>query len=452
MQVITAHDLEKMIAERSRSLPCSGVAEAVGRIIEDVRIRGDQALVDNAAKYDGVRLEPSQIEVPRDETEASAALVPVSLARAIDYAAARVLDFHIATKPQDQTYIAPDGTRHVRRVEPLSRVGIYAPKGRSGYPSSVVMCASAARAAGVMDIVLCTPPDGHGKVNPSVLYAAEVCGVSRVFRAGGAAAVAAMAFGTHTVPRVDKIAGPGNTHVTQAKRLLFGVVGVDTIAGPSEVAILADSTADAGLVTADLLAQAEHGANSWAFLLTDSPALLEQVRAAALRETGAAESALRGIEEESYAPESARLAAAGVPKAPEPALGAVTGVVVPDMKAGARLVSALAPEHLELFVRDPAQVLPLIRNCGAVFVGPYACAPLGDYALGPNHVLPTGGAGRFCSGISTADFVRYVTVSEMPGLPGLELVNACREIALAEGYLGHARAIEARAHLVRGGP
>jgi histidinol dehydrogenase len=441
MQVMTSQDLQNRIAERSRVVPYCATVEAVADIIEDVRKRGDRALVDNAARYDGVRLEISQIEVPHAEVEASKKLIPCSLSRAIDYASARVLDFHRAMKPSDHTYVALDGTRHVRKVEPLLMAGIYAPKGRQGYPSSVIMCACAARTAGVREIILCTPPDSLGRAAPSVLYAAKVCGVSRVFLAGGAAAIASMAFGTETVPRVDKIAGPGNTHVTQAKRLLFGVVGVDAIAGPSEVAILADGSADARLVADDLLAQAEHGSNSWAYLLTDSPALLEEVRAQVLRvETLRVEM----LPEEAL---SADGLCAGAMSAPVPrveAAGKVAGLVVSDLAEGARLVSALAPEHLEILVREPSQVLPQIRNCGAVFVGPHACAPLGDYALGPNHVLPTAGAGRFSSGLSAADFIRYVTVSEMPGPPCGELVEACREIALAEGYPGHARAVEAR--------
>ena len=414
MQIITAQDLEKTVAERASRLPYSEVLDAVRRIVDDVRARGDLALIDSAAKYDRVELRLDQIEVSPEEIDASVACIPPDLARAIDYASARVLGFHLATRPQDQSCVTPDGAQYVRTVEPLASAGIYAPKGRSGYPSSVIMCASAARAAGVQDIILCTPPGTQAQVSPAVLYAARVSGVERVFRVGGAAAIAAMGLGTGTVPRVCKIAGPGNEYVSQAKRLLYGVVGIDLIAGPSEVAVLADSSADPRLVAADLLAQAEHGSNSWAVLITSSCTLAEQVRVEVER-----------------APVEGRV-------------DNVRCVVVPGIEEGARLVSDLAPEHLEVFVSEPGRVLPLVKNCGAVFIGPWACAPLGDFALGPNHVLPTAGAGRFCSGLSAADFIRYVTVSTIPGPPDCDLIEASRAIALAEGYTRHAEAIVAR--------
>jgi histidinol dehydrogenase len=401
-----------MLRDRESSAARTALAVAVQGTLHDVRVRGDAALVDHTRWYDRVSLERGRIEVEAAEMEQARLSLSPDLVSAIDFAASSVRAFHLATAPRDELYLAEGGIRCRRRVEPLGRVGLYSPGGFAGYPSSVIMTACAAKGAGVDEIVLCTPPQMDGSVAPAVLYAAARAGVSRVFRVGGAAAIAAMAYGTETIPAVDKIVGPGNEFVSHAKRIVYGQVGIDLIAGPSEVAVIADGDAPVAIVASDLLAQAEHGTNSWAVLLTDSLPLMASVK--------------RAVDD------------AG------PAAGQISCVVTGSLREAAALASELAPEHLEVFVRDPDPVLRTVRNCGAIFVGPYAGAPLGDYALGPNHVLPTGGSARFSSGLSTLDFVRFTNVIEITGRPSRELIEACRVLAEAERFVRHAEAVRAR--------
>jgi histidinol dehydrogenase len=349
--------------------------------------------------------------VSQSEILAAQEYLSPGLVAAIDYTVKRIYDFHLSTVPKATSYESGDGMVVTRRIEPLKIVGLYSPRGTKGYPSSVMMTACAAKAAGVEEIVLCTPPGPDGWVSPSTLYAAKVAGVSRVFRIGGAVAIAAMAFGTDKVPRVDKIAGPGNEYASAAKRLLYGIVGIDMVAGPSEVAVIAGERAPAEVVAADLLAQAEHGKNSWSTLFSESSGLLDRV-ATLLESTSVT--------------------------------GDVTAVQTKSLQEAGELASLLAPEHLEVFVENPSALLPYVRNCGAIFVGPYSGAPLGDYSLGPNHVLPTAGSGRFSSGLSALDFVRITNIVDLVSPPPAELLSASRMLAEAEEFPLHARAISLR--------
>jgi histidinol dehydrogenase len=398
----------------------SATRAVVAGIIEAVRDQGDAALERFQREFDRVDLAPSAWEVPPAEWAAARARLAPAVRGALERATERVRAFHERQREASQVSLDGDGTTVGTRVLPLDAVGVYVPGGTASYPSSVVMNVVPARVAGVRDIVAVTPPGG---ITDAVLAACAIAGVSRLFRVGGAQACAALAFGTATVPRVDKIVGPGNRFVAEAKRQLAGLVGIDLVAGPTEVLIVADHTADPGHVAADLLAQAEHDADASAWLVTCHAPLIEAVEA-------------RLAECLSRAPRGAIARAAlerdGV------------AVLVPDVATAIDVANRRAPEHLELLVDDAGRWVESVRHAGAVFVGDASPEPVGDYVAGPSHVLPTGGTARFASPLGVHDFVKRSSV--IAYTPARLARDAADIIALAEaeGLPAHAQAVRAR--------
>lgn len=399
------------------------VVHVVRGILSDVRRRGDAAVVTATEKHDRWRpRRAADLEVPRAEIDAALASVPRKVAAALKLAHKRVADFHRRQKEAPVAFRDADGNRLEQRVTPLSRVGVYVPGGTARYPSSVLMTAVPARCAGVGEIVMVTPTPG-GDLDPVLLAAAKVAGVDRVFRIGGAQAVAALAYGTKTVPAVDKIVGPGNVWVAVAKRLVRGRVDTDMEAGPSEVMILADASADPGLVAADLLAQAEHDPAAVPVLVTDDPALCD----AALAEV---ERQVRDLPRSGIARQS--LERKGV------------AIVARDMDEAVDLANAFAPEHLELLVKRPRSLVSRLETAGAIFVGPHTPEAVGDYVAGPSHVLPTAGTARFASPLGVHHFLRRTSVLEF-SREGLEAVaDAVETLAEVEGLDAHARSVAMR--------
>ena len=361
-----AEALQARVMARSQ-LTNDEVTARVKEIIARIRAEGDRALFDFTERFDRVRLTPETVQVTREEIDAAYAAADPAWVEAMREAARRITAFHEMQKQKTWINFQP-GIALGQKITPLGRVGVYVPGGTAAYPSSVLMNILPAKVAGVKEIVMVTPPGPDGGVSyPLTLAAADIAGADRIYKVGGAQAVAALAFGTESIPRVDKITGPGNIYVAVAKREVFGHVGIDMVAGPSEVLVVADETADPRWVAADLLSQAEHDPLSAAILVTDSDALADSVRAELDRQTALLPR--RGVVEKS-------LTAYG------------TAVVCPDLDACAAVVNAIAPEHCELCVRDPYGLLPKIDNAGALFLGNWSPEPLGDYLAGPNHVLP----------------------------------------------------------------
>ncbi len=396
------------------------VAERVAGIIRAVRDRGDAALVELQDEIDGVDFQPSDWEIPRSQWDAATRVIDRKLRAALELAERRIREFHQDQREASRVYRLEDGTVLGTSVFPLERVGIYVPGGTASYPSSVLMNAVPARVAGVGEIVAVTPP---GRLSVQVLAACSIAGIDRLFRLGGAHAVAALAFGTETVPRVDKIVGPGNRWVAEAKKQLVQVVGIDMVAGPTEVLIIADESACPDHVAADLLAQAEHDRDACAWLVTTDRRLVADVDRR-LAEMIAA-SPRRGIA-------AASIRNNGV------------AVVVRELDHAVEIANRKAPEHLELLVRRPGEVLPAIRNAGAVFIGKWSPEPMGDYVAGPSHVLPTGGTARFASPLGVYDFVKRMSVIEYTRARFAADAAAAIEIAESEGLVGHADAIRVR--------
>ncbi len=393
----------------------------VAEIIRSVRRRGDRALLDYTARFDGVKLRKRDIVVREAEIDRAVADVRPEVRRALEKAQRRIAKFHRLQREKGFE-MKEKGLRTGMRVTALERVGVYVPGGRAAYPSSVLMNVVPAKVAGVEDITVVTPPSKDGIV-PEVLLAARLAGASRVLRIGGAQAVAALAYGTESVQRVDKITGPGNIYVATAKRQVFGAVDIDMIAGPTEVLIIADTTADPEFVAADMLAQAEHDPLAAAICLATSSRLAERVTRALERQL--AELPRRGIAGRSLERYGTVLHVASVARAVE-------------------IANEIAPEHLELFVKQPRKWLADVRHAGAVFLGQYATESLGDYAAGPNHVLPTGGSARFASPLGVYDFVKRTSIIEA-GRDGLaKLADTVDRLAMSEGLEGHALAVRRR--------
>ncbi|MET0851601.1 MAG: histidinol dehydrogenase, partial [Candidatus Rokuibacteriota bacterium] len=372
---------------------------------------------------DGVRLEPAGLPVTEAEMDAAARQVAPETMAALAYAAGRIEAFHRAAMPRSWSMTDAAGSRLGQDVRPLDRVGIYVPGGRAAYPSTVLMTAVPARVAGVREIVLVSPPGRDGALSPVVLAAARLAGVTEAYRIGGAQAVAALAYGTATVRRVDKIVGPGNVYVTLAKARVFGEVGIDMLAGPSEVLVIADEGADPTLAAADLLAQAEHDPMARAVLVTPSERLADRVVAETQRQLG-------------------DLPRREIAAAALAANGAV--VLVAGLGEAVELANRLAPEHLELLVADPEALLPRVRHAGAVFLGAATPEVVGDYVAGPDHVLPTAGTARFSSALSTEDFVKRLSVIRYSAEGLEEAWPHLAELARVEGLAGHATAASVR--------
>ena len=403
------------------------VDQAVADIIAAVRAQGDAALLEYTARFDRWSLTPEGLRVSAAEIEAAAAGIAPELRDALDLAAARIEAFHRAQRPDDLRVTDPAGLTLGMRWTPLDAVGLYVPGGKAAYPSSVLMNAIPAQVAGVGRVAMCVPCR-DGALNPLVLAAARRAGVTEIYRVGGAQAVAALAYGTATIAPVDRIVGPGNAYVAEAKRQVFGRIGIDGIAGPSEVVVLADSANDPRLVALDLLAQAEHDETAQAILIADDPDFADRVA-------------------EAVTAELARLPRAAIAGASWRAHGAV--ILVRNWEEGAELVNRLAPEHLQLMLRDPETVFARVRHAGAAFLGAFCPEALGDYVAGPNHVLPTGRTARFASGLSVFDFLKRTTWVRADRAGIAAVGPAAVALAEAEGLDAHARSVARRLELSR---
>lgn len=417
----TGQDYFEKLMNRSQ-LDSRAEREVVVGLIDDVRARGDAAVLEATARFDGAQLTPDTLRVTPEEMDAAYSRVAPELLASLRRAADNIRDFHARQKRQSWMNNAP-GVLVGTRILPLERVGIYAPGGRALYPSTVLMDAIPAQVAGVGEIILCTPPDRNGQAPDITLAAAKLLGIGAVYKVGGAQAVAAMALGTATISRVDKVVGPGNIYVTLAKRELYGYVGIDMVAGPSEVLVVADASARPSYVAADLLSQAEHDPMAAAILVTDDAALLEAVEAELQRQ-------------------SALLPKADIARASLSHYGAL--IRVADLAQAADIANRIAPEHLELAVEDPFGLLGRIRNAGAVFLGHYAPEPLGDYLAGPNHVLPTSGTARFFSPLGVDDFVKRSSVIYYTREALQQVYGDVGRLADSEGLAAHARSARIR--------
>ena len=397
------------------------IEQVVEQIISSVRDRGDSALFDYTRKLDGVDLE--RLGVSDEEiTEARSKVTP-EFVSALNLAVERIRSFHLAQRQRGWADFMEGGVGQV--VRPLERIGVYVPGGTACYPSTVLMTVIPARVAGVSEVVLTSPPGKGGGVSPETLVAADIAGVSRIFKVGGAQAIAALAFGTESVPRVDKICGPGNIFVTLAKKMVYGEVGIDGLYGPTETVIIADESADPTLCAADLLAQAEHDVMASAIMLTTSEELaseVEQEVECQIARLDRRDIAARSLEER----------------------GGV--VIVSDVDQAIELANFYAPEHLSLMVQNASSYISKIQNAGGIFVGENSAEVLGDYVAGPSHVMPTGGSARFSSPLGVGDFLKVCSLVELNDKALKALGPSASTIARSEGFTAHARAVEVRQH------
>ena len=411
----------KRLSSRTTQTQQGEARERVETILAAVRDRGDAAIADFTERFDGFRPEP--MAVSPEALEQAWTSLPTNLRDALELAHRRITDFHQRQRPADLAVTGPHGEQLGRRWRPVERAGLYVPGGRAAYPSTVLMNAVPARVAGVKDVVICSPAGRDGAVNPVVLAAAHLAGVKTVFRLGGAQAVAAMAYGSESVPKVDVISGPGNLYVTLAKQAVYGQVAIDSLAGPSEVLVIADHSAKPDQVAADLLAQAEHDPLAAAVLITTDPALADGINAAVAEQLAdhprqeICEAALRDW-------------------------GLV--VVCDDLESCARLSDSFAPEHLELLVERPEPLADRIQNAGAIFLGPWSPEAVGDYLAGPNHTLPTCGAARFSGALSVETFMRHTSLIGFNRAALEATGSAVQELATSEGLHSHAESVRRR--------
>lgn len=398
------------------------VARDVAAILAAVRARGDDALIEYTKAFDGFEPEAGSLAVTRKAVDAAIASVPRETVRALERAAERIVDYHEKQLPKDQRFRDTDGIELGARWTPVDAAGLYVPGGKAAYPSSVLMTALPARAAGVGRIAMTVPTPG-GDANPLVLAAARIAGIDEIYRVGGAQAVAALAFGTETIAPVDKIVGPGNAYVAEAKRQVFGIVGIDSIAGPSEILVVADAKCDPRWIAADLLSQAEHDEAAQAILITD--------------DGGFAEATAAAIEEH-----LAVLPRADIARASWNRHGAI--IIVPELSEAAPLIDRIAPEHLELAVDRPEDLAKRVRHAGAIFLGRHTPEAIGDYVAGPSHVLPTYRTARFSSGLSTLDFLKRTSIVSC-GAGGIAKIGPdAAVLAEAEGLHAHGLSVRLR--------
>lgn len=400
-----------------------GVNRIVRGILDDVRERGDAAVLEATIRLDRVAAtQLADLEVSTAQLDEALASLAIAEREALEQAAARIRSFHERQKQPSWQYRDADGNLLGQQVTPLDRVGVYVPGGQASYPSSVLMTVIPARVAGVREIIM-TAPTPDDVINPLVLAAARLAGVHRVFRIGGAQAIAALAYGTNTIAKVDKIVGPGGAFVAAAKRMVFGPVGIDMIAGPSEIMVVADASADPEWLALDLFSQAEHDEAAQAILVSADAALLDAVHAAMVRRL----------------PAQPR---ADVIRRSLAARGAL--IKVPDLDAALDLINRVAPEHLELAVEDAQALLPRIRHAGAIFLGHHTPEALGDYVAGPSHVLPTYGTARFSSPLGVYDFEKRSSIIGCSAVGAAQLAQVASTLARSEGLVAHAESAEAR--------
>ncbi|WP_425268972.1 histidinol dehydrogenase [Halanaerobium congolense] len=360
--------------------------EIAADILKNVKANGDQAVLEYTSRFDGIKFKASELEVTEAEIKTAVKKVDKDFIKALKNAAANIEEFHVEQKDRSWQKLKKPGIITGQICQPLKKAGVYVPGGRAAYPSSVLMTVIPAKVAGVEEIVMLTPPDQEGKVSPVILAAADIAGVDRIFKVGGAQAVAAAAYGTETIPGVDIIVGPGNIYVSMAKELVFGQVKIDMIAGPSEIMIMAEKDSNPAFIAADLMSQAEHDPLASSILVTDAPELIKEVE----KEL---EEQITGLNKKEIIKESLE------------SFGLM--IEVEDQQAALEMINLVAPEHLELAVKNPFELLPAVENAGSIFLGEYTPEPVGDYYAGPNHVLPTNSTARFFSPLSVRDFVKY---------------------------------------------
>lgn len=396
---------------------------AVNDILLNVRTNKDEALFKYTKDFDKADINASNIVVTKDEIEEAYTKVDPALVDVIRKSLKNIKEYHEKQKQYSWFDSKPDGTILGQKVTPLARAGVYVPGGKAAYPSSVLMNVVPAKVAGVEQIIMCTPPDHEGKVYPTTLVAANEAGVDVVYKAGGAQAIAAMAYGTESIPKVDKICGPGNIYVALAKKAVFGYVSIDSVAGPSEILVIADETANPRYVAADLLSQAEHDEMASAILITTSSELSNKVSAEIdgfLKELSRSEIISKSLDNYGYI------------------------LLVDDINEAVSVANDIASEHLEIVTKDPFNVMTKIKNAGAIFLGEYSSEPLGDYFAGPNHVLPTNGTAKFFSALSVDDFIKKSSIISY-SREALEAIhNDIENFAAAEHLTAHANSIKVR--------
>lgn len=402
--------------------PDSELTTTVSAILKNVRDNGVTALVEYTNRFDHRSIEPGDLELAKTDMQQAMTAIPEDFLRALEHASARISEYHQHQQGRSWTYRDQDGSTLGQRITPLDRVGIYVPGGKAAYPSSVLMNAIPAKVAGVGEIIMVVPAV-NDEINPVVLAAAQIAGVDRVFSIGGAQAIAALAYGAGPVPAVDKIVGPGNRYVAAAKRLVFGVVGIDMIAGPSEVVVVADQSANPDWIAMDMFAQAEHDEDARAILVTTDAGLPDKVEASINRLIKQMERAL-------------------IIRTSMQNNGAL--ILAGNLEQACNIVNRLAPEHLELAVQDPDRYLANIRHAGAIFLGHFAAEAIGDYCAGPNHVLPTGRTARFSSPLGVYDFQKRSSLIECTPMSASRLAQTATVLARAEGLSAHARSAELR--------
>ena len=397
--------------------------KTVSEILFNVRERGDEAVFDYTEKFDGIRLNESTVKVTPAEIEEAYAAYDKDLIRIMEDAAKNIVDYHRKQLQNSWIETKEDGTILGQKITPIDTAGVYVPGGKAAYPSSTLMCILPAKVAGVRRIVMATPCNREGKVQPCTLVSAKIAGVSEIYKVGGAQAIGALAFGTKTIPKVDKIVGPGNIFVALAKKAVFGFVSIDSVAGPSEILVIADESADPRFVAADLLSQAEHDQLASAILITTSKTLADQVSAKVEEMTK--QLSRREIIEESLKNYGYIL-------------------VARDMDEAVDAANAIASEHVEILTKDPFSVMTKVKNAGAIFLGDWSSEPLGDYYAGPNHVLPTNGTAKFFSPVNVDDFIKKSSIISY-SRQALEAVHKDIELfAESEGLTAHANSIKVR--------
>ncbi len=397
--------------------------ETVNRIIEQVRERGDRAVFDYTRQFDKCELTAENLVVTEDEIKEAYQALDDALIGTMRKSAENIRAFHEKQVRHSFFTTKPDGSILGQRITPLERAGVYVPGGKAAYPSSVLMNVVPAKVAGVSEIIMTTPPGKDGKVNPGTLVAADLAGVDRIYKAGGAQAIAAMAFGTESIPKVDKITGPGNIFVALAKKAVFGYVSIDSVAGPSEILVLADNTADPRYVAADLLSQAEHDELASAILITDSRELAEKVSAEAehfTKQLSREEIIRKSLDNYGYI------------------------LVAEHMDDAVEAANDIASEHMEILTKDPFQTMTKVKNAGAIFLGEYSSEPLGDYFAGPNHILPTNGTAKFFSPLGVDDFIKKTSIISYSREALLRDHEDIERFAKSEGRTAHANSVAVR--------
>lgn len=414
------NEMKKIVARYTEQTIDFEIEKTVSEIIQNVAQNGDQAVRDYERKFDNVNL--ADFSIPAFQLDQALDSIDEDLRAALELAKQNITSFHKQEIENSFVDVSTPGIMRGEKITPLASVGLYVPGGTAAYPSTILMCGIPAKLAGVKRVVMVTPPQPAG-INPAVLAAAKLAGVDEVYQVGGAQAIAALAYGTETIPAVDKIMGPGNIFVATAKKQVFGKVAIDMVAGPSEIGILADESANAKEIAADLLSQAEHDKRARAMLITNSKSLAEAVSKEIERQLSTLprqEIAQTSIEDRGFI------------------------AVMENTAEMFELMNDVAPEHLEVQLKNPTQYLGLIKNAGSVFLGRYASEPLGDYVAGPNHVLPTGGTARFASPLGVYDFVKRTQFIQFDRQNLKDDLKAITKLARTEGLEAHARAIEAR--------